>query len=93
MFRDNPIGVLILGLCSVVGLVLVWQIITGERLRYNGPGWLVWVLAIVMIGGSLYFMFANRIRGEDKQWPNPGAGQKSFWQSIRDRLPGSSDKS
>lgn len=91
MFRDNPIGVLILGLCTVVGVVLMWQIITGDRLRYNGPDWLVWILAIVMLGGSLYFMFANRIRGENKQWPNPSAGQPSLWQRIKARFGGSGD--
>ncbi len=88
MFRDNPIGVLILALCGVVGLVLVWQIITGERLEYNGPTWLIWVLAAIMLGGSLYMLFANVIRREDQQWPNPGAGRKPLWRSVWDRIRG-----
>ncbi|MGD9711576.1 MAG: hypothetical protein AB7V46_05850 [Thermomicrobiales bacterium] len=92
MFRENPIGVLILALCSVVGIVLVWQIITGERLSYDGPRWLVWVLGALMLGGSLYMLFASRIRGEDQQWPSPTAGRKPMWRSLWDRLRGRNDQ-
>ncbi|CAN5705461.1 hypothetical protein BH23CHL5_BH23CHL5_27900 [soil metagenome] len=83
MFRDNPIGVVILALCGVAGIVIIWQIITGERLRYNGPDWLAWILGIVIVGGSLYMIFEARIRGRDQQWPNPGAGRRSLWDRIR----------
>ncbi|MBX3070839.1 MAG: hypothetical protein KF883_10105 [Thermomicrobiales bacterium] len=88
MFRSNPIGVLILALCGVAAVVLVWQIITGERLEYTGPTWLIWVLAAVLVGGSLYMLVASRIRREDQQWPNPNAGQKSLWRSAWDRIRG-----
>jgi hypothetical protein len=77
--RENVIGVLLLGLCAVVGGVLVWQIVTGERLRYNGPGWLVWVLLIVFVGGSLYGLFSGgglRRMGRGRQWPDPQTGQR-----------------
>lgn len=69
MFRNNPIGMLILALCGVAILLLVWQIATGERLEYNGPSWLIWILAIFMLGGSLYMLFAGTIfrRGESQQ--------------------------
>ncbi len=88
MFRDNPIGVLILAVCGIVGAVLIWQIVTGERLTYDGPRWLIWVLAALMLGGSLYAIFAGRIRGEDQQWPNPNAGRKPLWRSVWDRIRG-----
>jgi len=93
MFRDNPIGVLILAICGVVAAVIVWQIATGERLTYNGPNWLIWVLGAVMIGGSLYAVFSGRIRGEDQQWPNPGAGRKPLWRSIWDKIRGKDEES
>ncbi len=90
MFRNNPIGMLILALCGVAILLLVWQIATGERLEYNGPSWLIWILAIFMLGGSLYMLFAGTIfrRGESQQWPDPNAGRKSLWRSIWDRIRG-----
>jgi hypothetical protein len=89
MFRDNPIGVLILALCGVVGIVLIWQIATGERLSYDGPNWVIWILGIVMLGGVLYGIFGDRIRGESgNQWPSPTAGHKSLWRSIWDRIRG-----
>ncbi|CAN5686002.1 hypothetical protein BH23CHL4_BH23CHL4_28740 [soil metagenome] len=89
MFRDNPIGVLILALCGVVGIVLIWQIATGERLSYDGPNWLIWILGIVLVGGSLYAIFGDRIRGESgNQWPSPTSGRKSLWRSIWDRIRG-----
>jgi len=91
MFRDNPIGVLILALCGVVGVVIVWQIVTGERLSYNGPNWLIWILGIILVGGSLYAIFGDRIRGEGNQWPNPNAGRIPLWRSIWDRIRGKSD--
>jgi hypothetical protein len=85
MFRDNPIGVAILAICAFVGVVIVWQIATGERLTYNGPAWLIWILAAILIGGSLYALFQGRIRGEDRQWPNPSSGRRSLWDRIRGR--------
>ena len=89
MFRDNPIGVLILALCGVVAIVLIWQIATGERLTYDGPSWVIWVLGIIMLGGSLYAIFGDRIRGESgDQWPSPTAGHKPLWRSIWDRIRG-----
>jgi hypothetical protein len=81
---DNLIGLLLLGICIVVGGVLVWQIATGEELRYTGPGWLVWVLAIAFIGGSLYGLArGGRGRfGGGRRWPDPRTGQRSWWRRL-----------
>ncbi|MER3438220.1 MAG: hypothetical protein C4346_11885 [Chloroflexota bacterium] len=76
--RENLIGLLLLGLCAVVAGILIWQIGTGNRLRYNGPDWLIWLLAIIMIGGSLYGL----ARGGDRRWPNPHAGQRPWWRKL-----------
>gem|GEM_PF-2183263 len=75
--RENLIGVVLVGLCAVVGGVLVWQIVTGERLTYNGPGWLVWVLLLVFVGGSLYGLLSGGLRrmGRGRQWPDPQTGR------------------
>lgn len=87
--RENLIGLLLLGLCAVVGGVLVWQIVTGERLSYNGPGWLVWVLLIVFVGGSLYGLFSGgglrRMRGGGRQWPDPQTGDRPWWKRLFNR--------
>jgi hypothetical protein len=88
VFRDNLIGVLMLAVCGVVALVIIWQIVTGERLTYDGPGWLIWILAAIIAGGSLYAIFQGRIRGEDQQWPSPTAGRKPLWRSVWDRIRG-----
>jgi hypothetical protein len=90
MFDDgeNVIGLLLLGLCAVVGGVLVWQIVTGERLEYNGPAWLAWLLAILFIGGSFYGLWRGggfrRFRGGGTQWPDPQTGQsgRSWWRRL-----------
>lgn len=86
--RENLIGLLLLAVCSVVGGVLVWQIVTGERLRYNGPGWLVWVLLIIFVGGSIFGLVRGgglRRLGGGSQWPDPQTGQRSnrpWWRRL-----------
>ncbi|MFM9106365.1 MAG: hypothetical protein ACKOWF_06660 [Chloroflexota bacterium] len=54
---DNLIGVVLLGICGVVAAVLIWQITTGERLVYDGPGWLPPVLGVLMLGAMLWSFF------------------------------------
>lgn len=76
--RENLIGLLLLGLCAVAGGVLVWAIVTGGRLEYNGPDWLTWVLGIVFFGGILYGV--SRGRG---QWPHPLSGRRPWWRFWR----------
>jgi hypothetical protein len=98
MFDDgeNVIGLLLLGLCAVVGGVLVWQIVTGERLEYNGPGWLVGLLAILFIGGSVYGLvrgggLGRFGGGRGRQWPDPRTGQtgqRSWWRRLFGRGDG-----
>jgi hypothetical protein len=87
--KENLIGVALLALCAVVGGVLVYSIVTGERFEYNGPRWLVWVLAVLFIGGILYGMlqgFSSRWRsGGSPQWPDPGSGRKPWWMFWRNR--------
>lgn len=85
MFEDrtNIIGALLLALCAVIGGVMIYSIITGERFTYNGPTWLSWALAILFIGGIAYGMWTNlsgRFRsGGGEQWPSPGAGRRPWW--------------
>ena len=75
---DSAIGLLLLGLCAVVAGVLIWQITTGNRLRYSGPGWLVWVLLILFIGASLYGL----ARGMGRRWPDPLTGRLPWWRRL-----------
>jgi hypothetical protein len=85
MFNDrgNLIGLIFLLLCAVVGGVLVWSIVTGKRLEYNGPAWLTWVLGALFIGGIVYGMVQGgmgRVRsGGGPQWPNPASGRRPWW--------------
>ena len=81
--RDNLIGLIFLALCAVVAGVLLFSIGTGTRIRYNGPGWLTAVVAVLFIGGMIYgLVSANRGR-----WPDPmtGRGRRWRWPWRRDR--------
>ena len=77
------VGVLLLGLCVVIGVVMVWAIATDAKLEYNGPAWLGWVLAALFMGGVLFGMFqgfaGRRKSGGAPQWPAPGSGQRPWW--------------
>jgi hypothetical protein len=82
---DNLIGLLLLGVCAVVAGVLVWEIVTGGELRYTGPDWLVWILAIVFVGGSLYGLSRGGGLGRmggGRRWPDPRTGQRSWWRRL-----------
>ncbi|HEY8447376.1 MAG TPA: hypothetical protein VIL01_09725 [Thermomicrobiales bacterium] len=80
--RDNLIGLLFLALCAVVAGALIWEIVTGNRFRYSGPTWLVWVLAIIVIGGSIYGLIRG---GAGRSWPNPQAGRRPWWRRLFQR--------
>lgn len=67
--RENAVGFLLLGLCTAVGGVLVYAIVTGERFRFTGPGWLGVLLLVVFVGASLYGLF-----GPGRRWPDPFTG-------------------
>jgi hypothetical protein len=83
--RDNLVGVLLLGVCGVVAGILIYAIVTGQRLRFSGPGWLGPILLIVMLGLLGYGFFSSggfRRFGRGSQWPIPapdvgGAGPGS----------------
>jgi hypothetical protein len=84
--KDNYIGVLFLLLCAAVAGVLIWEIMTGNRLTYGGPSWLLWVIGAVFFGGILYGMvqsFSNRRQGGGMtQWPDPAAGRRPWWKRL-----------
>ncbi len=79
--REDVIGLLLLGLCVVVGVVLVFGIVTGTRWEYRGPGWLGWVLTILFVGGLIYG-FVTRPGG---RWPDPRTGRRRRWPWSRGR--------
>jgi drug/metabolite transporter (DMT)-like permease len=84
--RENFIGALLLIVCVIVGGVLIWQIATGERLRYTGPVWLAWLLFAVFLGGVLYGLYANLVRSRGtNQWPDPNTGRRTIWDRLRGR--------
>ena len=89
MFRNNPVGVVFLVLGGFMVVVMLWQIVTGERLRYTGPDWLAWLLLAVVLGGSIYALVQGKSRKQDQQWPNPNAGRRSLWDRIRGKDAGS----
>src|SRR4051812_17499063 len=89
--RENAIGFLLLGLCTFMGGVLVYSIVTGTRYEYSGPTWLAIALSVLFIGGILYGMKSG-MRGRSNRtgkWPDPLTGQKrSRNPSDRDNPPG-----
>lgn len=89
--RDNAIGIALLGLCTVVAGALVWQIITGERLRYNGPNWLITVIGILFFGVMLYGLVGGirrmiQGRRQVRQWPDPRTGRIANTETRPDPL-------
>jgi hypothetical protein len=86
--RENIVGILLLGLCVIIGAVMVQAIITGERPDVNLPGWLVWPLGALFIGGIAFGFIRQfldrRSSGGGHAWPDPMTGEKT----LRDRLPG-----
>lgn len=88
--KGDLIGLLLLIGCLGSAGVLIWQIETGNRLRYTGPQWLIWILAALFLGTTLYGLFsaARRWRDGDNtgpQWPSPESGRKSLWDRLRGR--------
>jgi len=81
--RENIIGVLLLALCAVVGGVLVYSIVTGERLTYSGPQWLAWLIGALFLGAIVYGVWQNmgarRRSGGTPQWPAPDSGRRPWW--------------
>lgn len=63
--RDNLIGMVLLGLCAVVAVVLVYSIATGTRFQFTGPGWVGTTLFILFIGASIYLFVTQ----PGRRWP------------------------
>lgn len=80
--RENAVGFLLLGLCVVIGGVMVYAIATGTQLRYTGPTWLGWVLAAIFIGAIAYGFLSRRGRGSGPHWPDPQTGRRAWWRRI-----------
>lgn len=91
--RENIIGTLLLLCCGVVASILVYSIVTGERLSFDLPPLVTNVVGIAFIGllilGFVRSGFFRRFRGDGSgsgpQWPNPGTGQRSLWDRLRGR--------
>ena len=87
--KENLIGIVFLAVCAVVAGVFIWEITTGNRLVFNGPRWILWIVGAVFIGGILYGVvqsFTNRRQGQGMtQWPNPAAGRRPWWRRILNR--------
>lgn len=75
MSRDDIIGVVFVGLCTVIGAVLVYSIITGQRLRFSGPDWVGTALAVIFFAAVIYGLVTTARR----RWPNPMTGQGRRW--------------
>jgi len=73
--RDDIVGLALLGFCVVVGGVLVYGIVTGTRFRYDGPGWLGIVLAVLFLGGTIYGI----VVASGRRWPDPLTGRGRRW--------------
>lgn len=92
--RENIIGVLLLLFCTVVAGILVYSIVTGERVDFALPRGASTVLGIVFMGllvlGFVRSGFFRRFRGggtppTNQQWPSPTTGQRSIWDRLRGR--------
>jgi hypothetical protein len=86
--RENVVGLLLLGLCAVIAIVMIRAIITGEPPAVDLPAWAAWPLGAIFIGGIAYGIIRQfmdrRSSGRGHAWPDPLTGQKT----LRDRLPG-----
>jgi 4-hydroxybenzoate polyprenyltransferase len=65
MDRENAVGVLLLGLCAIVAVLLAYSIASGTRFRLEGPAWLGTALVILFIAGTLYAF----VRQPGRRWP------------------------
>lgn len=81
MDRNNIVGVVFVGLCTAIGAVLVYSIVTGQRFRFTGPDWAGTALAVVFFAGIIYSLVLTFRR----RWPNPMTGQGRRWPWSRDK--------
>lgn len=80
--RENAVGFLVLAVCVAVGGIMLFSIATGERFRFTSPGWIVWVLLLLFLGGTFYGLFRGRMWGNPR-WPDPRTGRRPWWQFWR----------
>ncbi len=87
--RENAIGFLLLGVCTVVAGIMVYYIIVGGRPSFDLPPALSFLIGALFVGllifGFIRSPLFQRLRGGQggQQWPNPGTGQKSLWDRVR----------
>ena len=86
--RENAVGIVLLGVSAVVAGVMIYAIVTGERIQLRAPAYVTVPLAILFIGLILFGLFRN-VRGSGagsgRSWPNPQAGSRSLWDRLRGR--------
>lgn len=87
--RENAVGLILLGACAVVAGVMIYAIVTGERIRIDAPGYIAAPLTILFIGLVLFGLFRN-VRGgsgagSGRSWPHPQSGSRSLWDRLRGR--------
>lgn len=83
--RENAIGFVLLGLCTVIGGVMVYAIATGTTFTYSGPAWVGWALFAVFLGAIGYGFFSRRRVGgvgRGPQWPDPQSGRRPWWRRL-----------
>ncbi len=87
--RENAIGFLLLGVCTVVAGIMVYYIIVGGSPSFDLPPALSFLIGALFFGllifGFIRSPLFQRLRGGQggQQWPNPGTGQKSLWDRVR----------
>ena len=81
--REDAVGYLLIGVCAAVGGVMIYAIATGTRLRYTGPGWLVWILLALFLGGIVFGFLRGGLGGGrfggGRRWPDPMTGRRPWW--------------
>jgi hypothetical protein len=70
--RENLIGLALLLLSGIAALGLLYELASGTRFQFTGPGWLATALQLLFLGVTI-FIFA---RQPGRRWP---------WQNWRDR--------
>ncbi len=89
--KDNLVGFLLLGFCTVIAVIMLRYIIAGTTPTFNTPRPVSIVLIVVFIGLMIFGFsrgsLGRRLRGGQggQQWPNPGTGQRSLWDRMRGR--------
>jgi hypothetical protein len=86
--RENAVGIILLGACAVVAGIMIYAIVTGQRITFSAPAYVTVPLTIVFIGLVLFGLFRNMRgtgAGRGRAWPNPQTGTRSLWDRIRGR--------